>query len=754
MGTLGRTAALALIALTVAATVVTVASAQDLIGTYTIDYYHNAGGCINGNPNVDVPTAGNPFYCSYIPPGPLVIPADPGRYRVTVVGFGPVAYSGAIWNGDASGGSHIYMPATLGGSLDFDHTGADMVFYYWDWYPYDNSPAYSVTFQLFSLNSAPAAPTNLGAKQISFSSNGVQLNWDYGSDQVDSFSVERIPASANNDWSQAVITSVPSLTACPLPAVGGTLNCSYPDLDAAVSNLATFSYRVRAYQGSTPSDYSNTTTAYQLKLVSPTGILTGTWFGSPYIFVDFIPDPSVTAISSAASELGFQHFNWISINVEQPNCYFSSPLHSWRVPVVGTPQQGPAVVPPSVDPPRGGYYEYGQYWSNGILYAPVGCPNKHLHPGDICDGPMDELDYYWNENPTNIIPQPWYLDPLYGLNPDYDLSTYVDRRYVDGKKVGSLTFGDKPANSCISDSIPFEYMGFDTFLVGITTQPPTFTPLATFSWASNYDGFMAGSITGVTLSSVGPTAVEGTGGIFNVAPVALGDVPVPIRQMLIQLGAKGVTTAPNVDQDAPMTAAFLSGQQGTNGSYTGPVTVTLIATDIDGPSDIASTSYNIDGGSTNAYTTPFTVSVDGIHTIEFGSVDKAGNVETPRPSQTIEIDATPPVITVSANPSMLWPPNGKMVNVTVSGTVTDATSGVNGNSAKFAVADKYGSVQPSGLVTLGANGAFSFTIALQASRLGADNNGRTYTITVTAQDNVGNQSSGSAIVMVPHDQGH
>jgi len=74
--------------------------------------------------------------------------------------------------------------------------------------------------------------------------------------------------------------------------------------------------------------------------------------------------------------------------------------------------------------------------------------------------------------------------------------------------------------------------------------------------------------------------------------------------------------------------------------------------------------------------------------------------------------------------------------------------------SRFAVVDNYGTVQPSGGVTLGANGTYSFAISLQASRLGTDQNGRTYTITVSAHDNAGNQSSSSTAVVVPHDQGH
>jgi hypothetical protein len=116
--------------------------------------------------------------------------------------------------------------------------------------------------------------------------------------------------------------------------------------------------------------------------------------------------------------------------------------------------------------------------------------------------------------------------------------------------------------------------------------------------------------------------------------------------------------------------------------------------------------------------------------------------------------SAPPVVTVSANPTTLWPPNGKMVTVTVSGTITDACSIVNVSTAAYSVADEYGEVQPSGPVSLGTGGNYSFAIPLQASRLGTDKNGRTYTITVSAKDNAGNLGSASTVVAVPHDQGH
>jgi hypothetical protein len=80
----------------------------------------------------------------------------------------------------------------------------------------------------------------------------------------------------------------------------------------------------------------------------------------------------------------------------------------------------------------------------------------------------------------------------------------------------------------------------------------------------------------------------------------------------------------------------------------------------------------------------------------------------------------PPGITASANPSTLWPPNGKAVEVTVFGTITSTGCGVNSSTATFAVVDSYGLVQPSGPVTVEPDGTYSFTVSLAASRLGND----------------------------------
>jgi len=162
----------------------------------------------------------------------------------------------------------------------------------------------------------------------------------------------------------------------------------------------------------------------------------------------------------------------------------------------------------------------------------------------------------------------------------------------------------------------------------------------------------------------------GTGGVFNVSLVNVNDLPLAARQQLIQAGAQGVPTTPKVDRDAPTTAAFLSGPQGNNSWYTGPMTVSLIATDIDGPSDIAATSYTLDAGPLTAYSGPFAVIADGIHAIQFGSVDLAGNAETSK-AVAFKLDQTPPSITCGA-PDGLWHAN----DVSIACSASDAVSGL------------------------------------------------------------------------------
>jgi streptogramin lyase len=123
-----------------------------------------------------------------------------------------------------------------------------------------------------------------------------------------------------------------------------------------------------------------------------------------------------------------------------------------------------------------------------------------------------------------------------------------------------------------------------------------------------------------------------------------------------------------------------------------------------------------------------------------------------RIGQVVLEDTTAPLITVSASPSILWPPNGRMVPVVVSGTIKDIGSGVLASSVEYAVTDEYHLVQPRGQMTLDSAGNYLFTILLRASREGDDQNGRRYTIRVSARDNAGNRAAKWQAIKVQHDR--
>lgn len=161
-----------------------------------------------------------------------------------------------------------------------------------------------------------------------------------------------------------------------------------------------------------------------------------------------------------------------------------------------------------------------------------------------------------------------------------------------------------------------------------------------------------------------------------------------------------------VDTVPPSTTASLTGPAGTNGWYTGTVTVTLTATDA--YSTVADTYYTLDGGPQQTYSWPFTVSGDGVHTITFWSVDAAGNTETAH-SQTIDIDATPPVITFGAPSPAANAAGWNNTAVTIPINATDATSGIQ-------------SVTPPSPISISGQG---------------ENQG----VSVVAQDNAGNTST-------------
>jgi len=115
---------------------------------------------------------------------------------------------------------------------------------------------------------------------------------------------------------------------------------------------------------------------------------------------------------------------------------------------------------------------------------------------------------------------------------------------------------------------------------------------------------------------------------------------------------------------------------------------------------------------------------------------------------------TVPTVAVNyVSPSSLWPPNGRTVPVSFSGTVSGITADCQLDRARYTLVDSEGGTR-SGSVSVDANGNFSLSIPLVARRAGDEVSGRSYTLTVKADNDAGSGTSAPVAVTVPHDQGH
>ena len=164
------------------------------------------------------------------------------------------------------------------------------------------------------------------------------------------------------------------------------------------------------------------------------------------------------------------------------------------------------------------------------------------------------------------------------------------------------------------------------------------------------------------------------------------------------------------------------------------------------PVDISyTTADDLSGVQSASPVSPLHFVADGANQTQQVTVtDRAGNSAT-FTSPAINLDLTKPVVTATASPATANK-NPRPVNVTISGNASDALSGV--SSASFNVIDEYGVTQPSGAVTVQANGNYSFTLTLPATKNGNDKDGHLYTIVVRAFDQAGNSATGTATFRV------
>jgi uncharacterized pyridoxamine 5'-phosphate oxidase family protein len=143
----------------------------------------------------------------------------------------------------------------------------------------------------------------------------------------------------------------------------------------------------------------------------------------------------------------------------------------------------------------------------------------------------------------------------------------------------------------------------------------------------------------------------------------------------------------------------------------------------------------------------------GVHTITLFVSD--GEIA---PSDNVVIivqDTTPPEISVSVSPDVLWAPNHKMVDIQAAVTIHDVGD-PNPNWKLVSITSNEPEEGPgkkhSPDIMGHELGTPDLEFQLRAERLG-QGDGRVYTITYQATDSSGNSVSAEAIVFVPHDMG-
>jgi hypothetical protein len=84
------------------------------------------------------------------------------------------------------------------------------------------------------------------------------------------------------------------------------------------------------------------------------------------------------------------------------------------------------------------------------------------------------------------------------------------------------------------------------------------------------------------------------------------------------------------------------------GWNTTSVLVTLTATDT--LSGVDHTEYTLDGAGWTTYAGPVAVTAEGLHALQYRSIDKAGNVETAQ-QLAVRVDKTPPEAVIQLDPT-------------------------------------------------------------------------------------------------------
>lgn len=282
-----------------------------------------------------------------------------------------------------------------------------------------------------------------------------------------------------------------------------------------------------------------------------------------------------------------------------------------------------------------------------------------------------------NQNPSLNAPTIYQVDS--------NSQSFVQNASVD------LTLPEKKVSVHVEDSFgnPISNVNISTSSSSIATG------------ASIGNGF---TVVGGISSAVNHTDAAGNANLW-LFPNSSGDtytfvITPPAGSIYSKLTLNNIAVASDQSEvvslqfvhEGPATTADLFPVANQQGDYSDPTAVTLSATAAAGFT-IANTYYTIDGGPQQIYSTPFSVSGGGSHTITYRSIDNVGVPEAPN-SQTFTI--APLVITTVSLPA-----------TTVSASYSQ-TLQVTGGAAPLSWSVSAGSL-PAGLSLNSSTGAVSGT---------------------------------------------
>jgi hypothetical protein len=341
---------------------------------------------------------------------------------------------------------------------------------------------------------------------------------------------------------------------------------------------------------------------------------------------------------------------------------------------------------------------------------------------------------------------------------------------------GNIT---REATSPAGAAVNFVASAFDEVdgPVPVTAMPPSGStfPLGTSAVglaATDAAGNVATAEFDVTVVDTTPPAISAPANLVAEATSAAGaavsysasasdivDGIVPVAGLppsgsTFALGTTGVTlSASDSRGNTSSTSLTVTVQDTTAPAITVPANQVLEATSAAGAvATFAATATDAVGVTSLTYSSASGSTFPlGPTTVTVTARDAAGNTSSGSFTITVRDTTAPAISGLSTNAPTLWPPNHKMVAVTVSASATDLVGvaslkivGVTSNEPDNGLGDgdTANDIQVTG----------DLTVSLRAERSGKGT-GRVYTITVEARDAAGNATTRTVAVTVPMSQG-